>query len=468
MTPGRPLRLSGPARIALGAGALYFLCFAVLSVAQFEGFHSRSYDLAISVRMLWGLRHAQFHEVFTDQPWLAFHFEPILLPLALLDAVLPPVNWLLCLQTAALALAAWPAYRMGARVLGSPRGGALAACVLLVYPVLSGANLFEFHPVALAVAPGLALLDALDRRAHRQAWLWAALTAACREDGFNLLGLALLSVPAATRSERMRRLALAGCAFAAYGLYVGVVQPRWGSLYAFRQWFGGLGATPGAALGFLLTHPGAALRNAASFSTLRYLLGLLAPLGFLPLLAPRRALPALWTLTVNVIGGTTSLDSHFSALAIPGLFVGALYGAARLRTRLSPLWVEGFFGAAALVGLWLFGAGPLSRGFDRKDYAVDEQSAQLATLIAPIQAAPAASCSVPLNVIAHVAQRPRVLPSPRGLGEVDFALVDLASPPVLGSDAQSFQRLLHERVAQALGAGMRIVDQQGSYVLLRR
>ncbi len=452
----------------------YFACFTALSLLRFEGFHSRSFDLAIAVRMLWGLRRAELQDVFLGEPWIANHFEPILFPLCLIDALLPAGSGLLVLQTAALALAALPAYRLGTRLLG-PWAGTAGTAAVLLHPVLGQVNVFEFHPVALAVAPGLWMLDALDRGAHRQVATAACLVAACREDGLVFVALALASLPLpADRTARWRRMAVASGFLAAYMLYAFVLRPRMGGFASVRVH---LGATAGEAISGALRDPLRLLVHVFSPEKLLYLVALLAPVAFLPLAAPRRALPALFTVAVNLFSGFPAaaeiVDSHYSALALPGLVAGALFGAARVtrllgashRARGGPLAT---LAAAASAGALLWGAFPGARGHHAEDYVLDERAQALRRLVAPIRAAPSASASVPIDVVAHVARRRRPHVFPAGLPNGDFAVADLATQGLSGWPAERLAARFAAHVERARHAGMTVYAVAGPLVALRR
>src|SRR5215831_13416720 len=142
-------RVHWTAAVAALLALAFLVGTASLSILRYAGYHTRSFDLAIVERMLWGIRHGQFIEVFTGQPWIAYHFEPILLPIALVDGLMPGPEWLLVLQAAALTAAAIPAWRLGARLLGGEIGGLVGAIAVLAYPALAQTAVFELHPVAL-------------------------------------------------------------------------------------------------------------------------------------------------------------------------------------------------------------------------------------------------------------------------------------------------------------------------------
>jgi hypothetical protein len=203
-----------------------------------------------------------------------------------------------------------------------------------------------------------------------------------------------------------------------------------------------------------------------------YLGSLLLPLGFLPLLAPRRALPALFTIGVNLLSGLPAafsiVDSHYSALALPGLVAGAIVGAGRLRgwltarhPRAAQTVPSALLIAAPLVGTALWGAMPGARGYHAEDYERSERAAILERLTAPVDGT--ASVSLQPDLLAHFARRPRLFLFPFGLSEVDFALCDL-SRFSSGPHREGARR----RVAAAVQNGMRIEAQEGPILLLRR
>ena len=458
-------RLRWPALVALALALLYLACFATLSLVRFRGYHTRSFDLAIVERMLWGLRHGQFTEVFTGQPWIAYHFEPILLPLALVDALLPSPEWLLVFQTLALALAALPAWRLGCRVLGGETGGLIAALVVLAFPVVGQTNLFELHPIAFAVAPGLWLIEGLAADRHRQAALAALLVLSCREDGFLFVAVALLA-------DRLtwRRAALAVAAVLAYVVWVVGISARSGTLASAHAHFGWLGATPTEVVAGAARDPALVLAHIFGPAQRLYLVELLAPLAFLPLLAPRRLLVALPMIGLNLLSAlpdaTRIVDCHYSALAVPGLVAAAVFGAARLGGWTRPWIGRALLVAGALGGAALLGAAPGLGGHPAELYTLDARADRLEALVAQIPAD--AGVSAPADVIAHVAGRKRVEVFPRGLGDVDVALADREPRPIRGVPPETQRARVDAALDWARAHGYVVVAEDGPLVLLRR
>jgi uncharacterized membrane protein len=415
--------------------------------------------------MLWGIRHGQFTEVFTGQPWLAYHWEPILVPIAFVDAILPSPEWLLVLQTLALAAAAWPAWRIGRRLLGDDLGGLCAVAAVLLYPVVGQANVFELHPVTFAVAPGLWLLDALAEGKTRAAWIAGILVCACREDGFLLAAFALLAT-----GWSWRRAALAVGAMTAYVGWAFVLAPRLGTLASAQAHFGWLGGSPAAIVGTMARDPLLVLGHVTGAPQREYLLGLLAPLAFLPLLAPRRMLAALPTIGLNLLSGlpdaTRIIDCHYSSLAVPGLIFAALCGAERLAGWTRPWIARTVIGVAALAGAFLLGPLPGERGHAAELYTLDNRANRLDGLVAQIPKD--ASAAAPPDVVAHLAGREVIEIFPRGLGAVDYALVDMEPRPIRGVTPEEQRARLRQAVTAALDNGYRIADADGELILLAR
>jgi hypothetical protein len=383
------------------------------------------------------------------------------------------------LQAAALTLCAIPAYRLGTRHLGGPWAGALAGLVPLLHPVLSQVNAFELHPVAFAVAPALWALEAADRGAFREAAIAAVLTAACKEDGLLFAGLLPLAFPLprgepGVRRDRWLRAGAVVVGVGGYALYAFWAKTAFGLTTQVQETFGALGATPAGVLASVARHPEALPGLLLGGGKAAYLGALIWPLLGLPLLAPRLLLPVLPLLLLNLLAALPArhriVDSHYSALPLAALVAAAIVGAGRLtrrQTRSGLLCAAALLGAAA-AGAAVLGAFPGASGLDAGDYAAGPRDQALRALIAPMLAQPEAPVSVPIDVVAHVAQRREPHIFPGGLDRVTFALVDLASdrPQGAGSD---FRASLERRVERLVASGeMVVADRRGPLVLLRR
>jgi uncharacterized membrane protein len=272
-----------------------FVLLAALALARARSLDGAE-DLSLYTQAVWLIRHGFAPDVtFGDAPshLMAQQAAFIVYPMTGISYVLPIIPGLLVLQSAALALAVVPLWRIG-RNLANLRVGAVATLVFVyaVYPVMHNLNLAGFHPEVVAI-PGLL---AAFYFAETNRWRWFALFAVvvmlCRAD----LGLVVAGMGVLFAIEGKRRkgavvvvLALAWTLVAAL-----VIQPNFGDgsfphLNAFREF----GDSPGSVAWGMLSDPLGLLGDLTSEQNFNLLVTLLAPVVFLPVLAPRYLLPAI-------------------------------------------------------------------------------------------------------------------------------------------------------------------------------
>jgi len=406
----------------------YALCYAALSLGRFSSFHAQI-DLSYYVRLVWGLGHGRWDLPLVAAPHvLGLHLEPILLPLALLGRLgLPIAPLLLIVQAVVVALLPLPLFRLARRHLHSESAALGLALLSLLYPTVTVATLHDFHPVTLTLTLLAAWLDALDEQAWRRALLWGALALACREDIAVQLALPLCFLAWTQPKLRLRLVVLAGLLLLYFVLYIVVVQPRFvpklGS-YALHFASGGAKVSSGRELLLLLLQqPLRFLVEWLTWDRLRYVLELLWPLGFLPLLGVRYALGALPVLAINFLSSfprVRSIESHYTTAMVPFLLVAAVVSLGKLvawykaryqREATAPLLaLLSFLLIASHV---LHGGSPLawaSRRYDAAQFVDGPEASLLRSALAKVPAQ--ASVAARPGPLAHLAARARVVSPP--------------------------------------------------------
>ena len=294
---------------------------------------------------------------------LGAHFDPIVVLFAPLWWVWPDASMLLVAQALAVATGAIPVYLLARRHLRSDWAAAGFGLAYLLHPATQWLVLDDFHPVALATPLLLWGFWFLDSDRLVAFGVVAALACLTKEQ----IGLvvAVIGLWYALRPGRRR----AGLAIAVAGtvvslVAVAVVVPHFapGGGSPFESRYDAVGGSPGGIATTTLTDPGAIADALTSGRDLGYLGRLIVPLLGLPLLAPLAALTAAPELLLNLLSGTrtqTSIHFHYTAGALPGLFVAAVLGAARLRRRYA--WANRPEGRAVVVSTFLAGVllGPL-------------------------------------------------------------------------------------------------------------
>jgi uncharacterized membrane protein len=330
---------------AVAAGAtVYALLMGFVVVTRHLALQTHALDLGYYVQVVWSI--ASGHGAHVTLPAMhawGDHLSPILY-------MFVPLGWLvssgtalgtalLAAQTLVFAAGAVAVYRYALRRL-APRAnaGRLAAGFALLYlvnPSLHGINIRDIHPQAFAIALLPAAALAFD--AGRYGWCAVALllTLGGREDctiavvGFGIwLALA--------RGRWALGAAVGGASVVLLFADITWVMPYFrGSPYPHLQRYPHLGSSLGEILLTLLARPWQWFGVVVSAKKIVYLLAMLAPFGFLPLLAPLTLAGALAGLSMNLL----SLDpilfnyrSQYQAFILPFLALAAVDGYAWLCT----------------------------------------------------------------------------------------------------------------------------------------
>jgi uncharacterized membrane protein len=386
-----------PAAVVWLASAAFASVFGTASILRHRTFGSGRFDLGNMTQAVWSTAHGDFLSV-TDVRGeqisrLGSHFDPILAALAPLWFLWPDPELLLVVQAVAVAAGAIPVYWLGRKHFDAEWPAAALAVAYLAYPPVQWLTMSDFHPVALACPLLLYAWWHLDERR-----LWA---------------FALLAAAAIATKEHV------GLAVAAMGVWYAVRyrSPRAGAAIVVLGGAAALVAT-------LVVVPHFAPAGSSAFESrydspsldgrdLAYLISLLLPLALLPLAAPLALLAAVPELGLNMLSSTltqTSVKTHYAAVAVPALLAAAVFGAARLGSRLAYVAV-----LTAIAGMLLLG--PLGR----VDLEADAHDAAARRALAVVPDGVPVSATNSLG--AHLSDRRRIFSFPV-LREARWVVVD--------------------------------------------
>ena len=451
--------------------AAYAVLLAALAVRKHAALESHGSDLGIFVNLFWNLTHGNgWYNGMLERNFLGEHFSPLLVLIAPFYRFWPAPECLLVVQSAALALGAWPIYQLARFRLGHG-AGLVAMYAYFVYPPLLGTALHDFHEVALAV-PLLGFAIWWQSQGRIGLFVLALAAAVLCKEELALTAATFGIYLAIVRRDGKTGGALFAAGLAVFLLLVCAVLPafRGGPLpFADRysQFSGGLGEIVAHAK----QDPAWLLAACWSAPKGRYLLELLRPLGFLPLLAPLECLPALPTLARNLLSNHEpqfEIYFHYPAPLIPFFFAAAVVGLGRLRAgmlRLVPAVTRAPGAHWAALG-WLALAATLwgvslPRRMER--YVPDARAEAFHELRQLIPAD--ASVSAHNRLVPHVANRREVCTFPV-VRDADYVLLDFGYPdfeyPVHAeTHRQKFLRLLAD-------GEYRVFATREKFVLLRR
>ncbi len=329
-----------PARaVALGAGA-YALLMGLIVVTRHLTLQTHALDLGYYVQVVWSIGQGNGARVTlpTMHAW-GDHLSPVLYLLVPLGWLAPGGTSLLLVETLLYAVGAGAVFRYAARRLAPrPNAERVAAAFALLYllnPSLHGINIRALHPQSFAIALLPAAALAFDAR--RYGWCALALVLALggREDcAVAVVGFGVWL--ALARGRWLLGAAVAAVSVALLFADVTWVMPYFrGSPYPHLGRYPHLGSSLGEIVLTLVTRPWQWISVMLSAKKVVYLLAMLAPLGFLPLLGPRALAAALPGLAMNLL----SLDpilfnyrSQYQSFVLPFLVLAGVDGWARLST----------------------------------------------------------------------------------------------------------------------------------------
>ncbi|MGH9186098.1 MAG: DUF2079 domain-containing protein [Acidimicrobiales bacterium] len=316
--------------------ACLFVVYTALALARAHTLDAGS-ALGGHLQAAWLITEGRAAEVtVTGNHLLADNLPVAFYPVAWLTEWVRAQPLLLGLQSAAIAVGVVPIWRI-ARSVVHLRVGAAAALVVAygVHPSVNSLNLSDFHPEAMAVAPLLAATAAALQHRWRHYACFSLLAVAWNADvGLVIAGLGILLVLEGRTRVGLLSVALGGGWTA---LAVLVLEPRWG--------MAGL-VTPGAftdygdsALDVLIAmvqNPIRVLGDVVAEPNLAVIVGLLAPVLFLPVLAPRYLVPALPLQLLYLVADVPITGAQGAEHTVPGVvfcFVAAAFALTGLGRR---------------------------------------------------------------------------------------------------------------------------------------
>ncbi|MCX5716021.1 MAG: DUF2079 domain-containing protein [Candidatus Omnitrophica bacterium] len=315
--------------------ALYVFFFGLVSVLKYNSFSYNDFDLAVHAQTLYNILHGSIESSILGIPFLGNHLNFILFVIAPAYAVFQSPLTLLLLQTLALGASAYPIYLIAKENL--PENVSLAVLFsYLFYPSLGYVNLFEFHPTAFATFFISATLYFIYKSRFIPFIIMIILVLLCQEN------LPLVVVPIGIYLLLIKRpvkwwlsTIILGSVWFWIGVYV--LIPYFGKgIIQFTSLYGYLGNTGGEILKNILTHPVQLSNIILNPENHNYLLQIIGPVLFLPLLSPVNFLAAVPTIFQHLLSSRLTEHTiyfHYTAEIIPFVFFASIFGLKKVLSR---------------------------------------------------------------------------------------------------------------------------------------
>jgi len=425
----------------------HFGLFLATGLFRHWGFLTSINDLANFDQAIWGTIQGSLllnTDVF-DMPIsrLAIHFDPIQLVFVPFYLFYPTVAWLTAGQALALSITAWPIYILASRIFESEKMGLVWALIFLVNPFLLNAAAWDFHPITLAV-PFVALgLLAVESKNFKIMLFCALVILLCKEHlGVMIIGFGILWWIRTRQWIPGTALVLLGAAH--FYLVLQVIMPAFsptGQHVMVSEGLGQLsryawlGDSVGDIVRTLITQPIYVLKTVLiSMAGLGYLVLLLIPFLFFPLLGLIYLLPGMADLAANMLSANPmprSPIAYHSAALIPIFTAAAVYGIrkiSRWQKRFSVKELTGLVLITSLLIGYAFAPFPFPGAKNVWSPASfvslpDSRVQEIRSLVGKD-----ASLSVQANIGAHFSQREGIYRYPNRVNDVDAIVLWLDSP----------------------------------------
>jgi uncharacterized membrane protein len=162
----------------------YSYVLSRLSIIDHWNLNTANWDLGIYHNIMWNSANGDFLgcSFCRGDKHYSAHFDPILWMLTPVYRLSPRAETLLVIQSVWLALGAVPLFLHARRVLGSGWWACTIVAAYCFMPALHGANLYDFHSLALLVPTAMFAIYFLDAERPLGYWLSIALLLLTRED----------------------------------------------------------------------------------------------------------------------------------------------------------------------------------------------------------------------------------------------------------------------------------------------
>jgi uncharacterized membrane protein len=426
--------------------AAYAVYFSFYTVRKHLAFHTFAFDLGWQNQVFYTLLETGYPRVtgFITIDHLSNHFQPLYYLLAPVYALYRDPITLLVMQSVLLASSSVPIYLVARRKTGNSWIALIVAAGFLLHPALHGMNSFDFHGLVLLVPIFCFLIYFLESRRMTLFWIFLGLALFVREDTAVMVSGVGLYAFFALKRRRLGIVVLAVC----IGYFFLICQimsvlggfPNlenyWSLVLPEQQGFRGVLTT-------LVTNPLFVFRHIFfNVDKLRYLISMLFPLLFLPLLAGRSlvlVLPGLAILLLSDGDPHYSLGFQYSAHILPQLYFLTIDGIVNLRRYLNRRRTHRLSGkagarAAPVLAVGLLFAGllmnyelglVLSKRFPGFVRPTDRER-RVYTLFSQIP--PSASVATLSRLYPHLSSRREIYLLHRMFSDAEYVLADLEAP----------------------------------------
>lgn len=438
--------------------AAYITYFATASFLRYTNFYTGRFDLGNMDQTVWNTLHGKIFQL-TDPNGtniisrLSFHADFILILLAPFYLLWQDPRMLLLLQTVVLALGAFFVYAFSRDIIKSKSLSLILSLVYLLNPSIQYTNLYDFHAVTFATTAFLGAYYFLRRNSYWWTIFFLLIAALTKEEAWAVVGIFGISI-AFFKKKWVLGSALIAMGFGMFYFLIWKAIPavRGGQHFAL-SYYSDFGSTPTGVVKNILFSPLKVISILLSQERPYYILQLLLPLGFLPLVAPWILLFTSPDLAINLLANNHQFHQiyyQYTSVITPFLFLSAIYGIGILTKKMSFI-KERFLVYAllicALVSAYYFGPLPGARNPNIDMFIKPQPYKDVITNF--LNDIPSSfSVAATNNLGSHLSHRQKIFTVPVGINQADiiaFLLNDPFAQPSLKAQKQMAEEMKHNK-----------------------
>lgn len=415
----------------------YMVLMSLVSVNRHGSYHSHAYDLGIFDQVIWNISQGNgaMSSILGNRHFFGEHVSPVLYLLAPLYLVFSTPAVILIAQSVALALGAFPIYKLACKQLASQQLAIVFASMYLCYQPLRNVNLYDFHPVAFTTPLLLFAFYYGEQRKYMWFGLFVFLALLCKEEVASIVFIFGVYIACVQKREKLGiALSLVGVTMFVLDIFVIIPYYRQAP-FGFVSRYSYLGKSIPEITKTLLFRPLYVLKYVFIMKKIKYVFQVFGPLGFLSLLSPAHLLLAVPTFFQNILSGSGiqySIGFQYTSPLTPFVFVSAIYGGRNLlmkpvlRQRLklraaTPQIIQGVSVLFVILCVLFFGKSPISR---LRQYARTEHTAAADAFLESIPRAASVSAQGPL--VPHLTHREHIYQFPV-INAADYIVLDITA-----------------------------------------
>ncbi len=374
----------------------YIVYFSYFSILRYRTLYASYFDLGIMHQTVYNTYKAIVTQDFSrflelTNPYgseqikrIAIHNDPILALVAPFYFIHSGPSTLLIVQTVVLALGAIPIFLLAKFEFRKFKYGEVISLIFslayLLYTPMERANIFDFHGVTLVTTFLLFMFYFWFTEKFRLSFLFLVLSLLTKEQiGLTTAFFGMYTLYSAFTLEKSKKLkkyyfgvAVILVSLVWFAVSVSYLIPHFrGRAHFALEYYRDYGDSPIRIIMGLLKHPYNIVRTLFNFDTLKYIVFLTGPLGFIALLSPSIFM-AMPEFAINLLSSNDNMQNiiyHYTSVITPFIFIAGIFGAKKLSERLKKkvgghlvLILGGTIMIFTLMFAYLKGPLPFTRG----------------------------------------------------------------------------------------------------------